>query len=343
MMRHLASASHHEHKRGKGGLAVQGRIAWGAAVLAMLGLLASFAMALGLGGDGVLRGEQWLYNALLAAAAIAVLARAAIRPEQRAAWMLIGIGLALWAAGDAYYDYVLLPRGTIPYPSLSDALYFGFYVSLILGVRKLGGRAKGQPLLSTGLPSASSVWRRSGRCSCSTRFSPPTEGGTAAVATTFAYPLLDLVLLCSVVLALTSHRWDTAGALIPLALGFMLLVVTDSIYAVQVANGTYVGSVLDIAWPASALLIAAASWMRLRPASKELPSTALISGLTMAAIVAAIGVLVWDHFARLDDLTVILASITLFAGLGQLILLRRENSKALAANRLRAASAARFA
>ena len=165
------------------------------------------------------------------------------------------------------------------------------------------------------------------------------EGNLAAVATTLAYPLLDLFLLCSVILALASRRWPMGGALIPLALGFALLVAVDSVYAVQVAQGSYVGSVMDTAWPASALLVAAGSWMGLRPASRELPHTSLISGLTMAAIGVAIGVLVWDHFTRLDGTSVILASITLLAGLGQLVLLRREHSRTLATDGLRAASA----
>jgi PAS domain S-box-containing protein len=317
-------------------------LAWGASLLALAGLVALAALALvSANTDGIQsQAHAWIYNGLLAAAATAVLARAWVRKDQRAAWMLIGFGLALWAVGDAYYSFVLAHRETVPYPSLTDALFFGLYASLILGVRKLGGRIEGQRIVSPGLIvcllGLATVWS----ALVFNEVMTTAGGGAAAVATTLAYPLLDLVLVYSVVLALASRRWQMGGALIPLALGFVLMIGADSVYAVQVADGTYAGGgMLDTAWSASVLLIAAGAWMRLRPADRELPGTRLMSGVTTVMMGVAVGVLFWDHFAHLDDISVILAALTLAAGSGQLVLLRREHSKSVEADALRAASA----
>jgi PAS domain S-box-containing protein len=79
--------------------------------------------------------------------------------------------------------------------------------------------------------------------------------------------------------------------------------------------------------------------MRLRSASKVLRGTRLISALAMVAIGAAIGLLLSDHFVAFDDLSVVLASITLAVGFGQMVLLSRARTRTLSADALRAESA----
>src|SRR6188474_3130709 len=67
------------------------------------------------------------YDAIMVGAAAAVVLRAIRMREHRLAWSLIGAGMIFWAAGDVYYNEVLLDRADVPYPSLSDGLYLGMY------------------------------------------------------------------------------------------------------------------------------------------------------------------------------------------------------------------------
>src|SRR3954449_3713294 len=47
--------------------------------------------------------EEWVYDFITMSAALATLARAALRREERSAWALLGIGLLSWAIGDLYW------------------------------------------------------------------------------------------------------------------------------------------------------------------------------------------------------------------------------------------------
>lgn len=66
-----------------------------------------------------------------------------------------------------------------------------------------------------------------------------TQGDFAVVATNFAYPVADLLLVL-VAAALTLLRREAGASWWWLSVGLALFVVTDRIYAYQVARGTYV-------------------------------------------------------------------------------------------------------
>ena len=52
--------------------------------------------------------EDWLYNGVLIGAALVCVARAVLVREERLAWSLIGFGLVAWSAADLYYTLVLV-------------------------------------------------------------------------------------------------------------------------------------------------------------------------------------------------------------------------------------------
>src|SRR4051812_36216613 len=66
-------------------------------------LLVGFAVhtGTGVGGKG-LDGffNDWVYNALIVVSAIGCLARAVTVKHERAAWLMLGIGIAFWAAAE---------------------------------------------------------------------------------------------------------------------------------------------------------------------------------------------------------------------------------------------------
>jgi PAS domain S-box-containing protein len=273
---------------------------------------------------------DWSYLTLIIAGAAAVLVRAALVPRQRLAWGLIGVGLAAWASADAYYFFG--QRGSaLAYPSLSDGLYLSLYIVFIAGLRLLGGRVRGPRAVSLSLAVAvlglATLWSWlvfDGVVSSA-------SGDTAAVATTLAYPLLDLLLVGAVLAAVISRGWRDP-AMLALGAGFSLMAVGDSIYAVQVANGTYVdGTLIESLWPAAALAIAMAAWLDRSPASRGIGGERTVPLLAAAAVATAAAVQLVDHFARVNELTFVLSGLTLIAGVAQLVLLFRDRTHAQAA------------
>jgi two-component system, cell cycle response regulator len=138
------------------------------------------------------------------------------------------------------------------------------------------------------------------------------DGEAIEVATDLAYPLGDLLMLALVigVFALTGWRpgraWGFIGA------GLMAMAAADSIYAYQASKGLYVeGTVLDALWPAATLLVGWAAWV---PSHRQVRIH--LHGwrplvLPVAFGMLAVGVLVYDHFARVTTLALVLAGATM--------------------------------
>ena len=90
-----------------------------------------------------------------------------------------------------------------------------------------------------------------------------TEGSRAAVATNLAYPLGDVLLLSAVFGVFALAGWKIERRWLVLALGVLATTVADGIFLFTV--DTYEeGAAVDVLWPASSLLIAAAAWVGTR-------------------------------------------------------------------------------
>ena len=280
------------------------------------------------------------YWAVMASAAAVVVVSALRREDHRAAWGLIGVGLAAWAAGDLYY-FIVLAGGEIPYPSPSDALYLVMYMSLVAGMRMLRGRAAISLALVVVLLGLATLWS----LLVFNDVVAGATGGRAAIATTVAYPLLDLVLVATTLLTLTARGGRSDRVFLMLAAGFLLMAAGDSVYAAQVAHGTYKdGTLLESLWPAGALCIAAAAWMDTgRNHLRKSGSDTVVEILTGAAIAVGIGVLFADHFVKVDTVTLVLSGATLLTAVSQRVVIHRERARAEAsvdaAEELRTASA----
>jgi PAS domain S-box-containing protein len=268
---------------------------------------------------------DWSYRLTMVGAAAAVTARAVTVRDQRLAWSLVAAGLAAWTAGDFYY-FLVLAGGTIPYPSAADGLYLALYGFVIVGLNLLRGRTPLSLGLVVTLLAVATVWSW-----LVFRHVVESAGGrTVAVATTLAYPLLDLVLVASVVLALASRGFRANRMLWLLAAGFLSMAVGDSVYATQVVQGTYVdGTLVEVLWPAGALCVAAAAWTRRPAVAVDRPGSGRVAEV-LTGIGIAIGVLTLfvDHFERVDTVTLALAGATLLAALLQRLVIYRERAEA---------------
>jgi two-component system, cell cycle response regulator len=267
---------------------------------------------------------------LLAVAAVGLRA-ATTRGHERAAWIALALGLASFAAGDLYWTLVLVGVDEPPYPSPADAgylaIYPGAYVALVLLLRARAGRVSGALWLD-GLVSALSVAALGAALVFGVVAS--TEGSFAAVATNLGYPLGDLAMLAFVFAVMTVTGWRAGRTWAVVALGFAVFAVGDTIYLYQAAVGTYVEyTLLDSAWPASFTILAFAAWQPPRRLDAgRLRGWGMLVVPTVLAIVA-LGMLVVDHYARVNGLALWLAAATGLAVVARFALTFRENLRML--------------
>jgi two-component system cell cycle response regulator len=285
---------------------------------------------------------EHLYEALEVLAAACCLWRAVAHPKERKPWLVIGLGMVSFAAADLYYTIALQPLGDdIPYPSLADALYLGLYpccfVGLLLLARCRAGRLPWMLwvdglIVALGFAAVASALVYG-------RVLDGTGGDPLTVATNLAYPMSDILLLGLVagLLGIFGLRgWRAWSAVI---CGFALLGVADTIYLWRVANGTYeVGGVLDAAWPAGMVMVGAAAWQRPGRLDARAVADRGFLPVPLIAGLCATGLLVTDHYARLDQSAVWAAAGCVLAVVVRLGGTFREYSRMLRTSRHEAAS-----
>ena len=306
--------------------------------MVLLALAGAYAVEAQLGLHGSLDRffDTWVYNGLLLASSGACLARGLLVRAERVPWLLLGTALLLWTAGDLYYLVFLSGLDEIPIPSISDPFYLAFYpvsyVALALLLRARIDRFRGNPWLD-GLIASLAV-AAFGAAVIFDEVISTTGGSPLVVATNLAYPLADLLLLALVVatFALTGWRFDRTWALV--AAGFAMFAVTDSIYLYETAAGEYVaGGLLDVGWPVALVLIACSAW---QPRTKlEGVRTESWQALALPTFFAGIGLglLVYDHFTRINGVALGLAAATIAAVIVHAVVTFRERAGWLASSR----------
>jgi hypothetical protein len=162
--------------------------------------------------------DTWVYNGLLVAASLACLGRGFAVKAERLPWLLLGIALALWTAGDLYYFFAFSSTANVPIPSVADPFYLAFYpvsyVALALLLRRRMQDFRGNLWLDGVI--ASLAVAALGAAVVFDEVLKSTGGSTLVVATNLAYPLADALLLALVVatFALTGWRFDATWAFV---------------------------------------------------------------------------------------------------------------------------------
>jgi two-component system, cell cycle response regulator len=308
-----------------------------------LGLLMVFYAGLvwfGLNADGLGQViDVPLYSALEVSAALFCLARPLLRPDNRATWLAVGLGIACFTAGDLYFSFVLAEREAIPYPSLADAGYVALYPLVYLG---LGLLLRGRTLQEN-----RSFWLDGtiagltvaavGAALLFSTIIDTTGGAFWTVVTNLAYPLGDLGLIVIVLATLGLTGWQLDRVWACALAGCAVFAVTDCAYLYQTAQGTYVQStILDAGWPAGLLLFAIASWQPQRAVVHR-----RLEGFRMLVVpvgfgLLSLGLLVYDHFERLNGTALVFSTLSIAAVIGRLALTFRENTRLLERSRTEA-------
>src|SRR5271165_5379142 len=162
-------------------------------------------ITLGVGGPGAdAFFNEDIYNVVMVASALALITRAASAGADRAALLLIGLGLLTWALGDLYYTLFFTGLKNPPFPSFDDALYLAYYPFLFVGLGLLI-RARFRGVNASYWLDGLIAGLGLSAVAAGVVLDPilaSTGGSAGAVATNLAYPVGDLLLFLVVVTAI---------------------------------------------------------------------------------------------------------------------------------------------
>jgi diguanylate cyclase (GGDEF)-like protein len=300
-------------------------------VIALCLLVAFTAhVTVGFGGDGTdSLFNIWIYCALILTSAAACLLRAALVRRERLAWTLLGIGLLLYSGGEIYYAAVLAGQASVPIPSLADAGYLAFYPFAYAGlVALLRARIGVFPVARwlDGVIVGSAVAALAAALALGPILDASSEGQTLAVTTNLAYPIADLTLLTMVVTAASFTGWRPGRSWAILGAGLLLLAISDGVYLLQSAKGTYVeGTILDAGWLYGVLLVACAAWIEPRVREPLRSRAVRIIAIPAAAAMVAICIQGIERFATAPTAAAVISLFTLVAVVVRLVLSLRES------------------
>jgi two-component system cell cycle response regulator len=291
-----------------------------------LGLFAAITLFASQGGQLSQFANVWIYDGLMVFACVVVGSHAYLVSRERVAWTVITLALVSWTFGELWYA-IFKPES---YPSMADAGYLGFYFLLYAGIVLLlrsRARSIGGTLWLDGATAALAA-AALGAAVLVELVLQSTEGSTSTVVTNLAYPLGDVLLLSAVFGVFSLTGWRPGERWLLLGLGALSTTIADAIYLFQSAAGTYVeGTWIDILWPLAMLLVASSAWARDQSrAGLDVDGRPLLAVPAVCALVAT-GILVYDHFARLNLLAVVLATATLGLVIVRLAVTFRENRR----------------
>lgn len=261
-----------------------------AGVAGALALLFALAVAMRMPGTLVPWIDDGIYNAVSLTATLVVWLRSRLDVRQRLAWTLLALGLLLYWGGDLWWSFHGRTRETQPWLPLEDALWLTYY-PLCLGaiwhlVDKMPRRERSfldGLVFGGGALIVLSLLLHYGF----EQFDAIRTG--APLVLKGLYVGLDLVMIATCLLLAFSQHLHIGRSWWLLLSGFAAAAVTDTLYWVQLAEGSYVeGSWTDAGWLVStaAMAWAAALGLQPLPAFRAL-TTASVLPASLAVLAAA--------------------------------------------------------
>ena len=286
--------------------------------------------------------ETWVYPGLTAIAAAFCLARAAFRRLDRAAWLIVGLGILASAAGDVWwyvarYDY----RETLPAFTPADALWLAFYPACFVGicllvrtrVRHLNlGLVLDGAIGALGMTAvgAALVW------------GALVSGGVTDAGGDFPADLAnlfgDLILIGVACAAFAVTGWRPGRALGMLGTGLLIAAAADGFYLWQGVTGFELGSTAITALtPGSLLIVGLAAW---QPPAPRKPAARIEGWRTVAMpsvfAFAALGVILVHAIAPRQTLALALAVATIAAVIARMAVALTDHTRLLSVSRTEA-------
>jgi len=234
--------------------------------------------------------------AAFAAAASCGFASARTSGRTRVAWGLFALSALSWAVGEVVWSVYEVGMGVeVPFPSLADAGFLvaiPFAVAGVLAFTSAPTRlaTRGETVLAGSIVALSLLFV-AWAAGLSNVYATSTQSlATQVIA--LAYPVGDIIIATTLVVALRRARRADVGRMLLLIGGLACNALADSAFAYMTANGTYgvLGSALDTGWVVGYLLIALAPLWPARPTGTEAPEGPIELwqlGLPWVAVLAA--------------------------------------------------------
>jgi diguanylate cyclase (GGDEF)-like protein len=214
-------------------------------------------------------GEIWaavydlgLYNAVYVGSALVCLFAVRRSGSDRMAWASLAAAISLGVVGNLVYTLAIAPMEDEPFPSIADLFYLAYYlplyVALVALIRARVARFHASMWLD-GVVGALGA----GAVSVAVMLGPAlelTEGDLAAVVTSLAYPIADVVLLALLVAvgAILGVRRDRV--LLLLGAAIVANLAGDIVFLDLATQGIYVeGGPLDLTWLIAIVLMGLAA------------------------------------------------------------------------------------
>jgi hypothetical protein len=208
--------------------------------------------------------QRWIPDLVLLAAALLTFIRAALEPVARKAWLSFGLAMAVWCLGTVSWSVVYGGQVNPPYPTFADVLWLLWYplmaVAMVFLIRVrfksfevhrwMDGIAVMLMVLVAGF--ALVVQPLAGHSS----------RGWLATGVGFSYPVLDVLLIGTLLGVYGLLGWKPDAMWIFIGLGILASTGADAAFAVQEARGVVESGHYDFVWTMGALLIAYAAWVR---------------------------------------------------------------------------------
>lgn len=232
------------------------------AALVLLLVLEAVSEIFGLGGPQSLY-ELWFHDAILVGSAGLIFARAAYEPRGRRAWLAFGAAAALWAIGSIGWNVAYGGQANPPFPTFADALWLLWYPLTALGIfflirvrlphfelhRWMDGIAVTLMVLVAGFVMVVQP------------VVDHTTKGLLVTVVSFGYPVLDVLLMGSILGVYGLLGWHPDRMWILLGAGVLLSTIADAAFAIQQERGIANDNHYDFVWTLGALVIAYAAWV----------------------------------------------------------------------------------
>ena len=193
------------------------------------------------------------------------------RPRNRAAWLTIALGTGLWVVGDIVFEWIHVTRGSVPYPSIADAVYLVAYPIYGFGLFLLV-RHKWRASERGHVANSAIVMVAFGLLTWVFAVQPSLgDGGLSGTAglVDVAYPAMDIFLLGLLAHFVGWRQWRTLSYRL-LTTAVLLLVVTDIINNFSIVSESATDrSLFDVGWTTSYILIGVAA---LHPSMRRITS-----------------------------------------------------------------------
>ena len=258
--------------------------------------------------------DVWIANLGYAGCTVLCAWRAFARRPGRWGWGALACGLLLFTAGSVLWTGWVQNFNPVPYPSIADFCFLGFFVMAFLGIGLLVRETV--PKTSTtiwvdGLIAALGVAALEAILVIGP-IARANSGDFATVATTIAYPIADLVLVSMVVVVFAVRGWRPSRLWWILGAGLVIFAAADSIYVLRVTSGTYVtGTPLDSVWLIGAFLMAFAAWQHMGSGLRSAPMIQPPNIVPVLFLVSSLGIIVYATGRPVIALGVVLATATL--------------------------------